>query len=197
MSHIEKFQTLIQEITDFIGDKPLDQALQTQLNERFPCKGEVYARIFDTCRTAISEGWMCQYEGGGVRWSASSAWSFGEPLDRDAGALGDGHEPAGDDAHGLAGDGDRGGIGVAVLVGDPVGGGGLSGEGLARGEGVRARGRVDLPGAGARGVGEHARGLRTRAERGRHDSARSHRSPPAAAALSAAVRAAASIASNS
>lgn len=68
MSHIEKFQTLIQEITDFIGDKPLDQALQTQLNERFPCKGAVYQRIFDTCRSAISEGWMCQYEGGGIRY---------------------------------------------------------------------------------------------------------------------------------
>ena len=68
MSQIEKFQTLIQEITDFIGDKPLDRSLQAQLNERFPCKGEVYERIFDTCRTGISEGWMCQYEGGGVRY---------------------------------------------------------------------------------------------------------------------------------
>ncbi len=68
MSPIENFQALIQEITDFIGDKPLDQALQAQLNERFPCKGEVYERVFEACRTGIDEGWMCQYEGGGVRY---------------------------------------------------------------------------------------------------------------------------------
>ncbi len=68
MSHIENFQALIREITDFIGDQPLDQALQTRLNERFPCRGDTYERIFETCRTAIDEGWMCQYEGGGVRY---------------------------------------------------------------------------------------------------------------------------------
>ncbi len=68
MSPIENFQALIQEITDFIGDKPLDQALQAQLNERFPCKGEVYERVFEACRAGIDEGWMCQYEGGGVRY---------------------------------------------------------------------------------------------------------------------------------
>lgn len=68
MSHVENFQALIQEVTDFIGNQPLDRALQSQLNERFPCRGDIYERIFESCRTGIQEGWMCQYEGGGVRY---------------------------------------------------------------------------------------------------------------------------------
>jgi len=65
---IETFQQLIQTITDFIGDRPLDKNLQSALNERFPFQGPEYRQIFDTCRRAADEGWMCQYEGGGVRY---------------------------------------------------------------------------------------------------------------------------------
>jgi hypothetical protein len=68
MSPVENFQALVQEITDFIGAKPLDPALQSALNERFPYQGAVYGRVLDACRAAIQEGWMCQYENAGVRY---------------------------------------------------------------------------------------------------------------------------------
>ena len=68
MSNIETFQGLIRQVTDFIGDQPLDKALQQKLNEQFPYDGDVCQRIVETCRTGAQEGWMCQYEAGGLRY---------------------------------------------------------------------------------------------------------------------------------
>lgn len=68
MSNIETFQGLIRQVTDFIGAQALDKTLQDKLNQQFPYDGEVCQRIVETCRTGAQEGWMCQYEGGGVRY---------------------------------------------------------------------------------------------------------------------------------
>lgn len=68
MSNIETFQGLIRQVTDFIGAQALDKALEEKLSQQFPYDGEVCQRIVETCRTAAQEGWMCQYEGGGVRY---------------------------------------------------------------------------------------------------------------------------------
>jgi len=68
MSNIETFQGLIRQVTDFIGTQPLDKSLQEKLNQQFPYEGETCQGIVQTCKTAIEEGWMCQYEGGGVRY---------------------------------------------------------------------------------------------------------------------------------
>lgn len=68
MSNIETFQGLIRQVTDFIGTQPLDKSLQEKLNQQFPYDGEVCQRIVETCNTGVKEGWMCQYEGGGVRY---------------------------------------------------------------------------------------------------------------------------------
>lgn len=64
----ETFQQLIRTVTDYIGERPLDAGLQAALNEQFPFEGSVYRQILDTCRQGVREGWMCQYEGGGVRY---------------------------------------------------------------------------------------------------------------------------------
>ncbi|SRR5690606_13182384 len=68
MSNIDAFHSLIKEVTDFIGQRSLDKDLEQQLNQRFPFDGDVCTRIFETCKTAVQDGWMCQYEGGGVRY---------------------------------------------------------------------------------------------------------------------------------
>ena len=68
MSNIETFQGLIRQVTDFIGTQALDESLQEKLNQQFPYDGEVCQRIVETCKTAAQEGWMCQYEAGGVRY---------------------------------------------------------------------------------------------------------------------------------
>lgn len=64
----ETFQQLIQQVTDHIGKKPLDQALQDELNHTFPAGGAVFNQIVSACKTGITEGWMCQYEAGGLRY---------------------------------------------------------------------------------------------------------------------------------
>lgn len=68
MSNIETFQGLIRQVTDFIGAQPLDKSLQEQLSQKFPYDGELCQRIVETCRTAAQDGWMCQYEAGGLRY---------------------------------------------------------------------------------------------------------------------------------
>ncbi|MFA5596607.1 MAG: DUF4863 family protein [Pusillimonas sp.] len=64
----ETFQQLIQHITDHIGNRPLDNALQDDLNTTFPADGAVFRQIADACKTGVAEGWMCQYEAGGLRY---------------------------------------------------------------------------------------------------------------------------------
>ncbi len=64
----ETFQALIQKITDHIGHRPLDASLQKDLNTTFPAGGSVFNAVFDACKAGIEQGWMCQYEGGGVRY---------------------------------------------------------------------------------------------------------------------------------
>jgi hypothetical protein len=64
----ESFRALMREVTDRLQGKALDLALQNELNECFPAQGEVFARIFDGCRAAIAAGWMCEREGGGIKY---------------------------------------------------------------------------------------------------------------------------------
>lgn len=64
----ETFQQLIQHVTDHIGNRPLDKTLQDDLNTTFPAGGAVFKQIADACKTGVAEGWMCQYEAGGLRY---------------------------------------------------------------------------------------------------------------------------------
>ena len=64
----EIFQQLIKQVTDHIGHRPLDAALQADLNATFPADGPVFNAIASACRAGMAEGWMCQYEAGGLRY---------------------------------------------------------------------------------------------------------------------------------
>ena len=65
---IETFQNLIQTVTRDIDGRALDKDLEASLNQQFPFQGPVYTQIFEACKQGVREGWMCQYEGGGVRY---------------------------------------------------------------------------------------------------------------------------------
>lgn len=65
---IETFQHLIQQVTDHIGQRPLNNALQDDLNQTFPANGKVFNDITQACRTGMAEGWICQHKGGGIRY---------------------------------------------------------------------------------------------------------------------------------
>src|SRR3546814_12330812 len=65
MSGTASFQQLIQSLTREIGGRPLDSALQADLQRLFPYEGAVCHSIFQACKQGIEDGWMCKYEHGG------------------------------------------------------------------------------------------------------------------------------------
>lgn len=68
MSTPEQFRALIRQVTDRIAGQPLDAGLQAALNRDFGPDSAPYRQILDACRGAIAAGWMCDREGGGIRY---------------------------------------------------------------------------------------------------------------------------------
>jgi uncharacterized protein DUF4863 len=64
----DRFDSLIGKLTAFIAHRPLDSTLQDQLNRVFPFAGPDVGGLFDCCRLAVAEGWMCSREAGGIRF---------------------------------------------------------------------------------------------------------------------------------
>ena len=64
----EELQALLAPVTDFIGGRPLDEALEASLNSSFPPAGETFQAIKAGCLAAIEAGWMCKHEAGGIRY---------------------------------------------------------------------------------------------------------------------------------
>jgi hypothetical protein len=65
---LEKFKSLISEVTCKIADKPLDTSLQQYLNDEIPADGELFKYIESACHQAAEDGWMCEREHGGIRF---------------------------------------------------------------------------------------------------------------------------------
>lgn len=64
----EQFRALIRQVTDRIAGAPLDARLQARLNQDFGPGSAQYQDIFHACRNAVEAGWMCEREGGGIRY---------------------------------------------------------------------------------------------------------------------------------
>lgn len=65
---LDKLQRLLQDVTHFIADKPLDKSLEQQLNHKFPPNSDRVTAIIDTCHAGIATGEMCQYSAGGIKY---------------------------------------------------------------------------------------------------------------------------------
>ncbi len=68
MSARQAFADAVAMITGRIAGQPLDDSLQTCLNENFPPGGEAFDDLAELCRQGIEEGWLCDREQGGVRF---------------------------------------------------------------------------------------------------------------------------------
>lgn len=66
--NLEKFQRLISQVTAQIAGKPLDKQLEGFLNEEIPAEGELFRFIESACHQAVTDGWMCDREHGGIRF---------------------------------------------------------------------------------------------------------------------------------
>ena len=64
----EQFAALMASITRAIAGRPLDAALESDLNARFPADGDVFRAIRDACDAGIAAGWMCNREHGGIKY---------------------------------------------------------------------------------------------------------------------------------
>jgi len=64
----EGFSALVASISRQIESKPLDARLEQELNANFPPDEPTFRAVFEACRAAIVEGWMCNRESGGIRF---------------------------------------------------------------------------------------------------------------------------------
>lgn len=64
----EQFRDLVAPIAAHIGAKPLDPTLEADLNRTFPAESAAFQAIFRACREAITAGWMCNREAGGIKF---------------------------------------------------------------------------------------------------------------------------------
>ncbi len=63
-----EFTALIAGVTRHVGARPLDAALEAELQRTFTPGGPTLSAVLDACRAAIAAGWMCQREAGGIRF---------------------------------------------------------------------------------------------------------------------------------
>jgi hypothetical protein len=64
----EAFTSLMAEVTAEVAGRPLDPALESDLNRRFPADGPFVRRVIDACRAGIAQGWMCNREHAGIKY---------------------------------------------------------------------------------------------------------------------------------
>ncbi|MDO9596313.1 MAG: DUF4863 family protein [Azoarcus sp.] len=64
----ETFHALIANVTATIDGMPIDDALASFLNQRFPAAGPEFQSIAAACREAVAAGWMCEREHGGIKY---------------------------------------------------------------------------------------------------------------------------------
>lgn len=60
--HKPALMTILAELIDFIGDRPLDDALQASLNDRYGPKTHDFIEIQRLLRVGIDERWACYDE---------------------------------------------------------------------------------------------------------------------------------------
>jgi len=64
----QHFRALISDLTSQIAGRPLDAELDRWLNAHHGAGSPRYEAIKQACTDAVAEGWMCEREGGGIRY---------------------------------------------------------------------------------------------------------------------------------
>ncbi|MFM2051502.1 MAG: hypothetical protein RL682_1993 [Pseudomonadota bacterium] len=62
------FRDLIANISQQIADRPLDSALSNWLNTEHGVNSATYQNLKAACVTGVAEGWLCNREGGGIKY---------------------------------------------------------------------------------------------------------------------------------
>lgn len=62
------FQALISQLTEEIASIPIDASLESHLNAEHGPGSHWYEQVFAACLIGVRDGWLCQREGGGIRY---------------------------------------------------------------------------------------------------------------------------------
>lgn len=68
MPHKAAFHQALVDLTAQIAGRPLDSELQDWLNQTHGPDSAAYAGLKAACLVGVEEGWLCDREGGGVRY---------------------------------------------------------------------------------------------------------------------------------
>ncbi len=64
----EHFRAQIVELSAAIAGRPVDAALDAWLNATHGAQSATYAALKASCEQGVAEGWLCNREGGGIRY---------------------------------------------------------------------------------------------------------------------------------
>ena len=68
VTSVEDFSALIAGFAATLAGRPLDDTLAAELNRDHPAGSATFEAIFKACQAGVAAGWMCQHEGGGIRY---------------------------------------------------------------------------------------------------------------------------------
>jgi hypothetical protein len=64
----ESFRIQVAELTTEIAKRPLDESLSDWLNNQYGPESDVFQQLSATCEAGVHDGWLCNREGGGIRY---------------------------------------------------------------------------------------------------------------------------------
>ena len=64
----DDFQDLVAQLTERIKGRPLDAELENWLNAQHGPNTATYDALKEACVCGVADGWMCEREGGGIRY---------------------------------------------------------------------------------------------------------------------------------
>jgi len=63
-----RFKTRLAAVTTQIHHRPLNSALDEWLNANLGTDTPTYRELKQSCEEGVAQGWLCKYEGGGLRY---------------------------------------------------------------------------------------------------------------------------------
>lgn len=64
----DQFKQVLAGLTARLRDRPLDAELDRWLNAEHGAGSPLYQSLRSACQTGVAEGWLCEREGGGLRY---------------------------------------------------------------------------------------------------------------------------------
>lgn len=64
----DTFRTQLATLTKQLAGRALDAELDTWLNREHGAGSATFQALAESCRTGVAEGWLCNREGGGIRY---------------------------------------------------------------------------------------------------------------------------------